>query len=354
VRFGRKRTLGLSLVLLVICAPMAQARHHGRHAEPQQLSVSSINEARLSGEKGRGAARAVMLKAEVLLDRLALAPGVIDGKAGDNVRRALAAFQQIHGLASTGNLDQATWEALAATFTEPVVVSYTISADDVRGPFTARIPGDLKGKARLPYLGYHNAADLLAEKFHTSPELLSALNPRTALDQAGHTIFVPNVGPRALGAVARIEVDKPRKLVRALDRGGNLIAQYPASIGSVEKPAPSGTFAVRRVARDPEYHYDPRFKFRGVKTNRKLTIARGPRNPVGVVWIDLTKPSYGIHGTPAPEKIGKTASHGCIRLTNWDALDLADRVRRGVAVAFLDAVAPPTLTRSAESNRHSR
>jgi lipoprotein-anchoring transpeptidase ErfK/SrfK len=333
---------------------MAQARHHGRHAEPQKLSASTINEARLSGDKGRGADRAVMLKAEVLLDRLALAPGIIDGKPGDNVRKAIAAFQQIHGLAPTGNLDQATWDALAATFTEPVVVSYTISADDVRGPFAASMPRDLKGKARLSHLGYRNAADLLAEKFHTSPELLSALNPRTAFDQAGVAIFVPNVGPRPSGAVAKIEVDKPRKLVRALDHGGNLIAQYPASIGSVEKPAPSGTFAVRRVAHNPEYHYDPRFKFKGVKTNRKLTVAPGPRNPVGVVWIDLTKPSYGIHGTPAPEKIGKTASHGCIRLTNWDVLDLADKVRKGVPVAFLDTTAPPTLTGSAETTRHSR
>ena len=333
---------------------MAQARHHGRRAEPQKLSASTINEARLSGEKGRGVDRAVMLKAEVLLDRLALSPGVIDGKPGDNARKAIAAFQQIHGLASSGNLDQATWEALVATFTDPVVVSYTISADDVRGPFTARIPSDLKGKARLPHLGYRNAAELLAEKFHTSPEVLKALNPRMVLDQEGVAISVPNVGPRPHGTVAKVEVDKPRKLVRALDRGGNLIAQYPASIGSVEKPAPSGTFAVRRVAHDPEYHYDPRFKFKGVKADTKLTIAPGPRNPVGVVWIDLTKPSYGIHGTPAPEKIGKSQSHGCIRLTNWDALDLAGRVRKGVEVAFLDTGAPATRTGSAESSRPSR
>jgi lipoprotein-anchoring transpeptidase ErfK/SrfK len=333
---------------------MAQARHHARHAESAKLSASTINDARLSGDKGRAADRAVMVKAEVLLDRLALSAGVIDGKPGDNARKAIAAFQDIHRLKPTGSLDQATWDALAETFANPVIVSYTIADDDVRGPFTPKIPRDYQGMARLDHLGYRNPAELLAEKFHASPDLLRALNPGTSLDRAGSVISVPNVGPRPAGAVAKIEVDKPKKLVRALDRAGKLVALYPASIGSTEKPAPSGTFAVRRVARNPDYHYDPRFKFKGVKADTKLTIASGPRNPVGVVWIDLTKPSYGIHGTPAPDKIGKTESHGCIRLTNWDALDLAGRVRKGVEVAFLDAGASSTLTGSAESNRQSK
>jgi lipoprotein-anchoring transpeptidase ErfK/SrfK len=347
--------LGLFVVLAsIVCAPMAQARHHARHAESAKLAASTINDARLAGNKGQAAERAVMVKAEVLLDRLALSPGIIDGRPGDNARKAIAAFQQTHGLQPTGKLDQATREALVATFTDPVIVSYTITDDDVRGPFTPKIPRDLQGMARLDHLGYRNPVELLAEKFHTNPELLKALNPGTSLDRAGTVISVPNVGPRPRGAVVRIEVDKPRKLVRALDRDGKLVALYPASIGSAEKPAPSGTFAVRRVARNPDYHYDPRFKFKGVKADTRLTIASGPRNPVGLVWIDLTKPSYGIHGTPAPEKIGKTESHGCIRLTNWDALDLAGRVRKGVEVAFLDAGAPSTLTGSAESSRQSQ
>ena len=115
-----------------------------------------------------------------------------------------------------------------------------------------------------------------------------------------------------------------------------MVAFYPASIGSAEKPAPSGEFAVRRVTKNPDYHCDPKFAFKGVKTNRKLTVAAGPNNPVGAVWIDLSKPSYGIHGTPDPEKIGKTQSHGCIRLTNWDALDLAGMVHKGTVVKFVD------------------
>jgi lipoprotein-anchoring transpeptidase ErfK/SrfK len=140
--------------------------------------------------------------------------------------------------------------------------------------------------------------------------------------------------------VTSIVIDKPARDVRAYGREGKLLGFYPATIGSEEKPAPSGTFEVRRVAWDPDYHYDPKFAWKGVKTNRPLTVRSGPNNPVGLIWIDLSAPSYGIHGTPDPEKIGKTASHGCIRLTNWDAVDLAKIVRRGTAVKFEDQDSP--------------
>ena len=112
--------------------------------------------------------------------------------------------------------------------------------------------------------------------------------------------------------------------------------RMPATIGSTEKPAPSGTFEVRRVAYNPDYHYNPKFAWKGVKAKEPLTIKSGPNNPVGLVWIDLTAPSYGIHGTPEPDKIGKTELHGCIRLTNWDALDLAGMVHKGTVVRFVD------------------
>ena len=158
------------------------------------------------------------------------------------------------------------------------------------------------------------------------------------VDRAGTVITVPNVADgRPARQVFRIEVDKPANAVRAFGRNDELVAFYPASVGSVEKPAPSGTYHVRRVVKDATYHYDPKFQFKGVKAQQPFTIRPGPNNPVGLVWIDLSKPSYGIHGTPDPSKIGKTQSHGCVRLTNWDALDLARRVRKGVQVAFLDA-----------------
>jgi lipoprotein-anchoring transpeptidase ErfK/SrfK len=149
---------------------------------------------------------------------------------------------------------------------------------------------------------------------------------------------------RKTEVVASIVIDKLARDVRAYDKEGKLLGFYPATIGSEEKPAPSGTFEVRRVAWNPDYHYDPKFAWKGVKTNRRLTVRPGPNNPVGLVWIDLTAPSYGIHGTPDPEKIGKTASHGCIRLTNWDAVDLAKIVRRGTMVQFEDQDSPVVRT----------
>jgi lipoprotein-anchoring transpeptidase ErfK/SrfK len=185
--------------------------------------------------------------------------------------------------------------------------------------------------------------------------LLRRLNPHARFDHAGEQIIVANVDPMAVhdgrdtvraappkkqnrnnASVATIVVEKESRDVRAYDKDGKLLRFYLATIGSTEKPAPSGTFEVRRVAYNPDYHYNPKFAWKGVKTKEPLTIKPGPNNPVGLVWIDLTAPSYGIHGTPEPQKIGKTESHGCIRLTNWDALDLAGMVHKGTVVKFED------------------
>jgi lipoprotein-anchoring transpeptidase ErfK/SrfK len=281
--------------------------------------------------------RAATFKAEVLLDRLDISPGIIDGKTGENVGKAIAAFQRSRGLAVSGKLDRATWDKLCESTNAPALIAYAITDDDVRGPFVSEIPRDLEGMARLTTLGYRSAVELLAEKFHTTEEMIRVLNPGKTIDHAGTVITVPNVADgRPAGQVVRIEVDKPAGAVRAFGRNGEVIAFYPASVGSREKPAPSGTYHVGRVVKEPTYHYDPKFQFKGVRTDRELTIAPGPNNPVGLVWIDLNKPTYGIHGTSRPEEIGKTGSHGCVRLTNWDALDLAKRVRKGTPVAFLD------------------
>jgi lipoprotein-anchoring transpeptidase ErfK/SrfK len=292
--------------------------------------------------------RAAMFMAEVLLDRLDISPGIIDGKTGANVGKAIAAFQNSHSLAASGKLDRATWAKLCDSTNAPALTAYTVTDDDVRGPFVTEIPRDLEGMARLTSLGYQSAAELLAEKFHTTEDMIRVLNPGTTVGRAGTVITVPNVADgRPAGQVVRIEVDKPAASVRAFGRNGEVIAFYPASIGSGEKPAPSGTYHVGRIVKDPTYHYDPKFQFKGVRTDRELTIAPGPNNPVGLVWIDLNKPTYGIHGTSRPEQIGKTGSHGCVRLTNWDALDLAKRVRKGSPVTFLDHTEGPTASRAA-------
>ena len=186
--------------------------------------------------------------------------------------------------------------------------------------------------AKLPALSYTGPRQKLAEKFHMDEKLLVELNPRTDFGRSRMHIAVANVGPRQPAKAARIFVDKQNRSLSAFDGEGRLVGFYPASVGSREKPAPTGVYKVRSIALNPTYHYDPKFAFKGVKVEHKLTISPGPNNPVGVVWIDLSAPSYGIHGTPAPQSIGKTESHGCIRLTNWDALDLASRVSRGTIV----------------------
>jgi lipoprotein-anchoring transpeptidase ErfK/SrfK len=170
-------------------------------------------------------------------------------------------------------------------------------------------------------------------------DLLRALNAGRRFDQAGETVLVANVAvadmkPDAVTKAATVEVDKERRQVRALAQDGALLAVYPASIGSQEKPAPTGTFAVRAVAENPTYTYNPAYAFKGVQAKQAFTIQPGPNNPVGTIWIDLTAETFGIHGTPEPAEVGKTASHGCVRLTNWDVEELARMVEKGTKVVF--------------------
>jgi lipoprotein-anchoring transpeptidase ErfK/SrfK len=344
---ARRSAWAIALVALVwtgaTLPATARSHHHeaargrGHEQAAQQLTPEAVNAARYGGPVSARHQSAIVLKAEVLLDRLGFSPGAIDGKPGDNFAKALAAFQQAQKLSPTGKLDRDAWEQLAGNAAVPILVEYEITEDDVKGPFAPGIPNKLEDMSGLEHLDYTSPVELLAEKFHVAESLLRELNRGRALDRAGSVIVVPNVrDARSDGAVARVEVDKRLKAVRALAADGRLVAFYPASIGSQEKPAPSGTFRIRNVVENPTYHYDPKFQFKGVKAQQRFTIRPGPNNPVGLVWIDLSKPSYGIHGTPDPTKIGKTQSHGCIRLTNWDALDLAHRVRKGVEVAFLD------------------
>jgi lipoprotein-anchoring transpeptidase ErfK/SrfK len=331
---------------LVICAALCigatphrshhASTHHGRseRATQQPLTAQAIEQAQFG--QGQKVNAAVIIKAETLLDRAGFSPGVIDGHDGDNYRKAVAAFQRQRGLNPTGTLDGDTFDALAGASQDPIMGEYEITEADVKGPFTTDIPAKFEAMAKLPALDYPSPRDELAERFHMSEQLLATLNPGADFARAGTHIVITDVPQKPRRTpVAKIVIDKSARTLSAFDGDGNLVGFYPASIGSAEKPAPSGEFKVKGVAHNPTYHYDPRFAFKGVKAQHKFTIRPGPKNPVGLVWIDLTAPSYGIHGTPSPEKIGKTESHGCIRLTNWDALDLAGMVRRGTVVDFV-------------------
>jgi lipoprotein-anchoring transpeptidase ErfK/SrfK len=323
-------------LLLVVAAALALACGG---TEAAKLDLTAVNQAPFASGEPKGV-NATVLKAQILLDRARFSPGLIDGRLGENFAKAVGAFQAANGLPSDGKLTRETWDKLMATSAGPVLVTYEVTRKDVRGRFTKRIPARMERMARLPRLGYRNAAEKLAERFHISEQLLRRLNPGIGFRKAGTMLVVADVSrgdPPA--AVAGVEVDKGARLVRVLDPSGKWLAVYPASIGSDEKPAPSGQAEIKRVVHNPTYHYDPDFAFKGVKTKRPFTIAAGPNNPVGSIWIDLSIESYGIHGTPEPGKIGKTFSHGCIRLTNWDAEDLASMVQKNTKVSFKDGMA---------------
>ncbi len=290
----------------------------------------------------QGDPTALLVKAQVLLDRQRFSPGEIDGAKGENFKKALAAFAAAKGVASTGDVTEDLWRSLAATSAEPVLRRYRIEDKDVRGPFARHIPRKFEAMSKLPKLSYRGPREALAEKFHMSERLLQALNPGEVFRDAGHQIIVANVETRDLPEKAsRIEIDKGGRALRVFGRDSALLATYPASIGSKEKPAPSGTLKVVAVRRNPTYHYDPRYKFKGVHAKRPFTIRPGPNNPVGVVWIGLSEKGYGIHGTPEPGAISKTQSHGCIRLTNWDALAVASAAEKGTPVDFVEPTSKP-------------
>jgi lipoprotein-anchoring transpeptidase ErfK/SrfK len=312
---------------------MALVQHPTFAAE---LTADKINSANFTGKlPSEDNISPLAVKVQVLLDRARFSPGEIDGRFGDNVEKALQAFAEANSLASGKVLTPEIWSKLQASG-DAVMTEYVLTERDIKGPYIEKLPTKMEDMKSLKALNYTGPKEALSEGFHMSQDLLAALNPGQKFDRAGAKISVVNLPKQAPARTARVEVDKSRETVRAFAKDGTLIAFYPASVGSEEKPTPSGTLKVSSIQPNPTYRYDPKYKFKGVESTKPFTINAGPNNPVGAMWIGLSQASYGIHGTNEPSRVSKSESHGCVRLTNWDVVRLAQSLKKGVEVSFVE------------------
>ncbi len=301
--------------------------HRAQRKTGAVIDAAAVSNPALAQVVGPGSSGSAILRAQILLARAHFSCGEIDARYGANLRGAIADFQTAHGLAGSGIVEEETWRILNAD-TAPALFRAAIAPEDVAGPFTP-VPEDMMEKAKLSALSYSSPLEAIAEKYHASPALLQKLNPGSGFDRAGEEILAPNVLVPPPEKAASILVSKSRHSVTALDAGGKVLSRYPATSGSEHDPLPIGKWKILGVGRNPSFHYSPDLFWDAKGSDEKAHVAPGPNNPVGVAWIDLSKEHYGIHGTPEPSQIGKTQSHGCIRLTNWDVTELSNMVRPG-------------------------
>jgi lipoprotein-anchoring transpeptidase ErfK/SrfK len=282
-----------------------------------------------------------IVAAQIIMDRAGISPGVIDGRDTMRLRRALSAWSEKTGLPA--RVEEVV-NSLRVKPVRPVLVDYVLTGKDVAGPFLSEIPHLFVDQAKLLRLSFTSVREALAERFHMDEQYLAALNPDIDFTKVGAVVRVADIGRAVDVRVTKVIADQARREVRAYDGEDRLVAVYPASIGSTDLPTPQGEHHVVNVAGDPAYTFSPEFGFQTGTSSGNVVVQPGPNNPVGTAWIGLSAKSYGIHGTAEPSAIGLTPSHGCIRLTNWDALELARMVRRGTQVTITPASAGPVNT----------
>lgn len=328
--------LAVSITTLLILPVHAQTRGRGKAAAPRKPQRTA------AAPKAAALPCGNLVGFQVLLDRKGFSTGEIDGQAGANFTHALSAFQDSKKIAVSHQPDCATWRALGGAAAGELTSTYTVTEADVKGPFIPNIPRDLEQQAKLPDLGYRSALEQIAERFHVSPALIQKMNPGLRI-AAGRKVQVPAVepfdpnvkpAPDAAAADITIQVSREESAMRATRADGTLVFFAPVSSGSEHDPLPPGNWKVTGVGWHPEFHYNPDLFWDAKPAQNRATLKPGPNNPVGVVWVSVNIEHYGMHGTPEPGNIGHTESHGCVRLTNWDAARLASLVKPGTAVIF--------------------
>ena len=319
-------------LLLAGATTCTAAKAPARTPADPQAALMRLNDADARAPFGPGANGPVVARAQVLLDRAWFSPGEIDGRFSANMRRSLIGYQKARGLAPSGRVDVATWAALRED-TLPAFATYSVTAADVAGPYI-KVPADMQRRAQLPALGYESLREALGERFHMSPALLSKLNPGRSFERlaAGDTLIVAHPGAGAPAGARSIEIDKSQRMLFVLGNEAKVLATFPISIGGPRDPLPLGKMKITNEVENPSFTYDPALLKSAKRGDVKTEVRPGPNNPVGNMWLGLSKPHWGIHGTPEPSRLGRAETNGCVHLSNWDAKRLSSVAKAGFVV----------------------